>query len=1130
MKRRLNDEDSVKEKETAGDLPTKSRKKSTFTDREFNMEEISKLKETEALYHSSLFRLQVSELLREISVKQKMKQRLEEASRFLSDTLKNLPSGKEHKITDRKWLKSKHIKNPILEKPFQVKGTFLFSPPLDVFISGSFVTDTMIEPDIQADLVMIMPKTFFQPKDYLNQRYSRKRALYLCAVASHLENLERVQHLQFSYFMGNPYKPMLVVKLNGHDLKQVSLSLHAVPESGAFKESRFHVSKNNVRPGWFFEKSDPTKDDVDAESLPGTPYYNSSILHDLCWAKNGKFVEKFLGGSEGVRDGIKLLKVWLNQRELLKGFGAFSGFLISCYVAHLIMVKKINKLMNFYQVFRTTLLYLSKSDWVLDPPSFYEDEPQRTQPTTDEFRDSGSCVFIDRSGFYNLAFSLPVHTFSRVKHEAKLSVDTLEQQQQNTFDALFMTSVSFPRKFDHIFHVEVNASTLNGPLEKIGGIQNQVMDVGGHSTISIIYHVVKVLSDALGKRAVLVQPRITSGKQWAKGDDPFEFDSEPCFTIGISIDNMNAFNILDKGPAAEAIESRDFRAFWGEKSEMRRFKDGTIHEAVLWTESSCQSDRRLVCKRIVHYVLERHCGILSKNIQYMEGKLDPLLHLNLLPKDTDVVYGTGEEQSLAVHHAFDHVTRAVRALTSLPLSINSVQGIHPVFRHACVFPPLPVKQATSDAEVVSGCALPSERKPLPPYVPALKVICMLEGSGKWPEETEAIKGLKTLLHIKMGTELKDKLSLCVSIDKDHVDVVKDGFVFRLIISNTRELAVLRTVKTESGMVKFKDTEKSFALEKEIIELPRLTHLLHSIQQENPVFSATVRLCKRWLAAQMVWGLIAEEALDLMVAFLFTSPHPYSVPGSPIAGLLRFLHLLSTFNWKADPLMVNLNKDFKDEDFTTIPKEFQKNRATLPCMCICTPPDKQGTKWTKPQPTEPFLKRLIVLARESLAALESQIMNSSNVTDFKMIFRPPLSHFDLVIHLLKKANILHYQGVDEKSDVHVGDSKTGSNKSPDIFPVVEFCVATKFLDDLKMTFGDFAWFFYDPFGGSVIGIVWKVQAFERKEFKVSNFRYRKPVIDGDERPNLDILKESILDDIRVIGGGLVESIVSPKASH
>ena len=30
------------------------------------------------------------------------------------------------------------------------------------------------------------------------------------------------------------------------------------------------------------------------------------------------------------------------------------------------------------------------------------------------------------------------------------------------------------------------------------------------------------------------------------------------------------------------------------------------------------------------------------------------------------------------------------------------------------------------------------------------------------------------------------------------------------------------------------------------------------------------------------------------------------------------------------------------------------------------------------------------------------------------------------------------------------------------------------------------FFYDPFGGNLIGIVWKPQAFEKKDFKVNRF--------------------------------------------
>ena len=63
-----------------------------------------------------------------------------------------------HQITDRKWLKAKGISFPLAEKPAQVKGTFQFEAPVDVCVSGSLVTDTMVMPDVEADLIMVVPK------------------------------------------------------------------------------------------------------------------------------------------------------------------------------------------------------------------------------------------------------------------------------------------------------------------------------------------------------------------------------------------------------------------------------------------------------------------------------------------------------------------------------------------------------------------------------------------------------------------------------------------------------------------------------------------------------------------------------------------------------------------------------------------------------------------------------------------------------------------------------------------------------------------------------------------------------------------------------------------------------------
>lgn len=53
------------------------------------------------------------------------------------------------------------------------------------------------------------------------------------------------------------------------------------------------------------------------------------------------------------------------------------------------------------------------------------------------------------------------------------------------------------------------------------------------------------------------------------------------------------------------FQAKDFRDFWGEKSELRRFKDGSITEAVPWTNEKSADKRRFVCSHVVKEVLKR---------------------------------------------------------------------------------------------------------------------------------------------------------------------------------------------------------------------------------------------------------------------------------------------------------------------------------------------------------------------------------------------------------------------------------------------------------------------------------------------------------------------------------------------
>ncbi|XP_031255109.1 nucleolar protein 6-like [Pistacia vera] len=70
---------------------------------------------------------------------------------------------------------------------------------------------------------------------------------------------------------------------------------------------------------------------------------------------------------------------------------------------------------------------------------------------------------------------------------------------------------------------------------------------------------------------------------------------------------------------------RRFRRFWGEKAELRRYKDGTIAESTVW--GSEQWTRHLILKRIIEYVFQRHLSLPKENIVQIVDQLDfSLLH------------------------------------------------------------------------------------------------------------------------------------------------------------------------------------------------------------------------------------------------------------------------------------------------------------------------------------------------------------------------------------------------------------------------------------------------------------------------------------------------------------------------
>lgn len=125
---------------------------------------------------------------------------------------------KTHKIT---------IPFPDPKPGSHVAYKLAYSKPSNVNVVGSYASKTMVKSEsvLSVDMVVVMPASIFQEKDYLNYRYFYKRAYYLACIAAGLHDTAQDQiSLCFEYLHGNTLRPILVAK----------------PKSGTISSFPFH--------------------------------------------------------------------------------------------------------------------------------------------------------------------------------------------------------------------------------------------------------------------------------------------------------------------------------------------------------------------------------------------------------------------------------------------------------------------------------------------------------------------------------------------------------------------------------------------------------------------------------------------------------------------------------------------------------------------------------------------------------------------------------------------------------------------------------------------------------------------------------------------------------------------------
>ena len=618
-----------------------------------------------------------------------------------------------------------------------------------------------------------------------------------------------------------------------------------------------------------------------------------------------------------------------------------------------------------------------------------------------------------------------------------------------------------------------------------------------------------VIRRAMGDRATLVTSQPRSVGNWAITDPtPSALASgvhgspSSKVTVGLLLHSSNAVRRLELGPPADDAAAPAFRDFWGPVAQLRRFPDGSVAEAVLWDYPAAQA--QLTPKAIIQHTLERHAKLKPKHVGISIGPLDGAITAYGIEADT------GAEDSRAAISRLDELLKELRSVaSSLPLGIAGLTGVSPQFRYT---EPLPVRSAGSAG---ATAPLPGAKSQFPEWVPALEVVLRFETSGSWPDDVVAIQKVKIAFHLRLAKIVKTKLKLPAVATSQYVDVFCAPYVFRLTIYVEKQVNILKSqlvsleqmIKAAGGQgAGGAATDELLAsktglvatvaeLERYFVQLPAHSAFAHATQLANSSYGKAVRLAKRWLCAHMFSDVVGDEAVELMVASLYHAPGAYTAPVSASVAFLRFLKLLSSFDWKNDALIVAANGEMTAVDLSDIKRTFKGDRARFPPMAIFTAGDRADSIWTKDGPDKQILRRIVAFARETAKVLQQHtdsagMKTQGGMADVMQLFRTSLSDYDVLIKLKasglpRKEHKVDYAPPSAKSQrkkyknlaVDANDQEgTESTTLVDHDPVQ--C----YLRDLKSHYGGHALFFYDKLGGDVIGVVWNPDALAPCGFK------------------------------------------------
>ncbi|KAL8633238.1 hypothetical protein Q9189_000959 [Teloschistes chrysophthalmus] len=656
----------------------------------------------------------------------------------------------------------------------------------------------------------------------------------------------------------------------------------------------------------------------------------------------------------------------------------------------------------------------------------------------------------------------------QLKHEATSSLRALGNPVVDSFKSLFISKVYEPYKmYDFLFRISSNKGTTTVPSRE--------NDIG--PLASLADDLYEKFSYGLGNRAILIHPMVPNQDHCRR--------------------------IVDRGPSIDdKTASAHFRHFWGDKAELRRFKDGTIVESLIWDDSDPE---RSVIGQITKHIVHRQYGQRGQADHPNSDKaFDTLLPWQSATQQ-DVL-----RQFSTVTNAFESLCQILRAMDGLPLQIRTLSPASPELRFSSLVAP------------VAGN--PNRLgQPIEFYV-------QFEYSTRWPDDLAAIQRTKIAFLLTIASRLEKDTSVStvrLGLDSSKSKLLEHSFldivtthniVFRLRIHHEHEFEILGQFL--NGQRRFLGSKEEVALavtefKRTYTHGPAHTQAVATLITRYPMLSLTIRLLKRWRDCHLLSSQIRDELIELLALRSFVCPYPWATPGSLRSAFLRTLAFVASWDWQSEPLIVDFKSDLTKQEIDGIHLRFEAWRRLDPsmnrvAMFAASNIDREGITWTENRLARIMATRFTNLAKASI--------NHANVQGLELnpeaLFMPSLAGYDFVIHLKHRTSAADRKGFPFKNlqlsrDSNAIDAMLGPTRH--------------FFNELQWLYGENVIFFQNESAPTVIAGLWNPQTGPRNwkiNLHYSTVPWRKR---GDAEPQITINRTSILNDIARIGINVITRI-------